>query len=73
MSRKHNTKHRRSVSNYPARLRDRGVSSRDVRMTDYHKVGVHNDGLPGIDASAAQRENVASIKRANESRGKGVR
>jgi predicted GTPase len=32
MTRKHNTKHRRSVSNYAARLAARGLSSAQVRM-----------------------------------------
>lgn len=34
MARKHNAKHQsRGVSNYPARLADRGESSASVRMT----------------------------------------
>ena len=32
MARKHNTKHRRSRSNYPERLKKRGETSRSVRM-----------------------------------------
>lgn len=32
MSRKHNTKHFRKRSNYPARLRKRGVTGAQVRM-----------------------------------------
>jgi hypothetical protein len=35
VSRKHNTKHRRGRSNYPARLRARGETSSTVRMTDF--------------------------------------
>lgn len=34
MSRKHNTKHNRKRSNYPLRLKKRGVSSASVRMDD---------------------------------------
>lgn len=40
MARKHNTKHNRSQSNYPARLRARGLTSVSVRMpslTDLRK------------------------------------
>lgn len=67
MSRKHNTKHGRSNSRYPDRLRARSVSSRDVRMTDYVPV-IHPDGLPSKPASSAQRDAVAQIKRENEAR-----
>jgi hypothetical protein len=35
VSRKHNTKHHRSRSHYPDRLRRRGVSSAAVRMPFY--------------------------------------
>lgn len=34
MARKHNTKHNRSQSKYPQRLKVRGMSSASVRMED---------------------------------------
>ena len=34
MARKHNTKHNRSRSHYPDRLKRRGLSSASVRMPD---------------------------------------
>jgi len=43
MSRKHNTKHQRSVSNYPARLRARGETPASVRMPFIDKYGRHHD------------------------------
>lgn len=56
MSKKHNTKHRRSRSCYPDRLVARGVSKRGVRMVDYYPfVAIHNDGVPGVRPSEAQR------------------
>lgn len=39
MARKHNTRHDRSPSQYPARLRDRGTSSSAVRMPFIQNIG----------------------------------
>lgn len=49
MSRKHNTRHQRSRSNYPKRLSIRGVSSRAVHMLDL-------DDLRGIARRLAEPE-----------------
>lgn len=39
MSHKHNTKHNRSKSRYPKRLRDRGATSSSVRMRTMSRGG----------------------------------
>ena len=53
----------KGTSNYPFRLQRRGETSRSVRMIDYVHVGVHPDGMPGKDASAAQRELVSMVSK----------
>lgn len=48
MARKHNTKHNRSTSHYPDRLRDRGESSATVRMPFFDKKGRSFDTIDAV-------------------------
>lgn len=68
MSRKHHTKHRRSVSQYPARLADRGESSATVRMPFISSDGRRFDSIEGMlrrnrDAAEERAERKAQKKR----------
>lgn len=56
MSRKHNTKHRRSPSQYPERLAARGATNVSVRMKDF--VGV-KEQAGGKDKYASKRRRAA--------------
>lgn len=48
MARKHNTKHRRSVSQYPARLAARGESTATVRMPFIDSRGRKHPTIDGL-------------------------
>ena len=65
MSRKHNTHHSRSRSNYPDRLKARGISSRSVRMIDFIEVDSHPDTLPGKRPTKEQLDRVEFIRHLN--------
>ena len=66
MSRKHNTKHNRTLSHYPERLTARGVSSRSVKMIDFVPVPSHpTPGFDGKRPTQEQLDRVAFIRRLN--------
>ena len=66
MSRKHNTKHIRSRSNYPERLMARGIGSRSVKMIDFVPVPSHpTPGFDGKRPTQDQLERVAFIRNLN--------
>lgn len=60
MSRKHNTKHIRSRSNYPERLAARGISSRSVKMIDFVPVPSHP--TPGFDGRRPTQEQLDRVE-----------
>lgn len=60
MSRKHNTKHFRSASNYPARLAARGESSASVRMLFFDHKGRAHDTIEV--ATRRDAEDATSVK-----------
>lgn len=60
MSRKHNTKHFRSASNYPARLAARGESSASVRMMFFDRKGRAHDTIEI--ATRRNLEDVAEVR-----------
>jgi hypothetical protein len=59
MSRKHNTKHLRSPSNYWRRLQDRGESSASVRMPFIDGRGRKHD-TPQHEQAASARERASA-------------
>lgn len=48
MSRKHNAKHQRSISNYPARLAKRGETSATVRMPFLDRKGKEHSSMESV-------------------------
>lgn len=63
MARKHNTKHNRSTSHYPDRLRDRGESTASIRMPFIDKKGRKHDTIEALmraDGKDAEKAGVRS-------------
>jgi hypothetical protein len=60
VSRKHNTKHSRSPSNYPERLAARGIGSRSVKMIDFVPVPSHP--TPGFDGKRPTQDQLDRVK-----------
>lgn len=58
MSRKHNAKHNRSVSNYPARLAARGLSSAQVRMPFIDRKGGKHASMESILKKTAREQQI---------------
>lgn len=56
MSKKHNTKHNRSRSNYPSRLQARGASASSVRMPFIDRKGNKHSSAESLTKKGASED-----------------